>query len=169
MIKFIRNRCKKIVQIFFILLISAPSLVWAASSSISIDIRVRVQSPTCIVNGNRVINVNFGNDLGTHLIDGKNYSETLDYDIDCPDASSNNMRIKVGGIGSSFETKYLETNNPDLGIVFYNGANQLDLNQWLSFSYPNKPEIVAIPIKKNNISLSGGAFIASATLYIEYQ
>jgi type 1 fimbria pilin len=45
----------------------------------------------------------------------------------------------------------------------------VSVNDWLNFNWPYTPELRAAPVMSHANVLTGGAFSASATLYVEYQ
>ena len=169
MIQFRNNWAIKYLLSIFTLNILMVFSAQAIIGQVQVNVSVEILAPTCSINGNTPIDVDFGPDLNTVRINGANYIQTLAYSMDCPDVSSNNMRIKIGDTESSFDSRYLSTSEENLGIVFYKDGNQMDLNQWTSFTYPTKPVIRAAPIKPSNVVLSGGVFVGTATMYIEYQ
>lgn len=48
-------------------------------------------------------------------------------------------------------------------------GNLLDLGKAVNFTYPNLPELEAIPVRDQNEVLVGGDFVASGTLHVDYQ
>ncbi|TCM69091.1 type 1 fimbria pilin [Acinetobacter calcoaceticus] len=139
------------------------------SSQSTLTIRVEVSDPTCTINNNaKQISVNFGDDVLTTDIDGKNYMRDILYSLQCDSGVNNSMRLRMVG-NQGFNADYLYTNKPGLGIVFYLGNEQLKLNQWANIRSSALPTLKAAPIRQPEVRLSGGGFIANATLYIDYQ
>lgn len=142
--------------------------VWADSSS-TIQIKVTVVAPPCTINDNKAIEVEFG-DVMTTRVDGNTYRRMpVNYTLSCKSGASNAMKLQVQGTGASFDGKLLKTSNAALGIKLQHGAAPFSVNTWLSFTYPNKPELWAVPVKQNGVTLAGGEFTAGATMNVDYQ
>ncbi|CAI0927909.1 fimbrial protein [Serratia entomophila] len=140
----------------------------AATSNIYIAVTV-VNKPACTVNNNQTIDVNFGDDLFTVRVDGNNYIKTLDYTLECRDNTKNAMKMKVVGVATAFDGSALQTNKADLGVALRAEGHPLPINSWLNFTYPAKPLLQAVPIKRAGSTLTAGAFSAGATLMVDYQ
>lgn len=123
----------------------------------------------CTINGDRTIDVDFGSELLTTKIDGSNYIKPVEYSLECKDNTSNAMKLRVQGNATSFDRSALQTNMPDLGIALKANGNALTLNDWVNFSYPDKPVLQAVPVKRAGATLNGGDFAAAATLMVDYQ
>ncbi|MEN4247688.1 fimbrial protein [Serratia marcescens] len=149
------------------LLTALPLLVWAAATTVTITVTV-VAPPPCVINDDRPIDVAFG-DVMTTRVDGDNYKMPVNYTLSCTDASSNAMKLQVKGTGAAFDATVLQTNKAGLGIELRQGDSKLAVNDWLNFTYPNKPELWAVPVKQSGATLTGGEFSAGATMEVAYQ
>ncbi|MEE4411540.1 MULTISPECIES: fimbrial protein [Serratia] len=134
-----------------------------------VTVSVTVLSPPCVINGGRVIEVDFGNEIIITRIDGSNYIQTVDYSLECKGNSSNAMKLQVQGNATVFEQGALQTSVADLGIALKANGAALAVNDWVDFTYPNVPQLQAVPIKRAGATLNGGEFAASATLKVDYQ
>ncbi|MCC4106634.1 fimbrial protein [Serratia ureilytica] len=148
----------------------------AQAASVNVTVKGEViAKPKCEINGGRDISVPFG-ELNIVDIDGVNYGKRkVPYDVSCSgDTSGMNglMKVTLQGYNPypNFGAGLLSTNNNDLAIklLFQNGQ-QLKLNEWQNFYYPNYPEIYAVPIKRSGATLRGGDFFSSAILLVEVQ
>lgn len=128
-----------------------------------------VEPPPCVVNGDSLIEVDFGNDVMTTRIDGSYKKMPVNYLVECKDVSSNAMKIQIQGNGVSFDSDVLQTNKSNLGIKFLRNGSAQPINSWINFTYPSLPKFEAVPVKKNSAVLSGGVFTAGATMKVEYQ
>ncbi|MDU3788474.1 MAG: fimbrial protein, partial [Serratia marcescens] len=65
----------------------------------------------------------------------------------------------------------LGTSRDGLAILILQrqGGDQLPLNSWHNFSYPNPVKLDAVPVKRSGVNLATGEFTASATLRVDYQ
>lgn len=125
--------------------------------------------PSCVINGDRVIEVNFGKNLVTTQVDGQHYMKTLDYQLTCKNNKNNALQIQFKGASTGFNTGALQTNQADLGIALIANGQPLAINSWVNFTYPNKPLLQAVPVKRPGGLLKAGDFSAGATLMVGYQ
>lgn len=157
---------RQIVRGLRALLVAMPLSVQAATT-VTVKVTV-VAPPPCVINGNRTIEVDFG-EVMTTRVDGKNYRTAVNYSLSCSGQSKNAMKLQVQGTGAAFDSTVLKTNKTGLGIQLQQGGSKLAVNSWLNFTYPNTPELWAVPVKQSGVSLSGGEFTAGATLKVAYQ
>ncbi len=149
-------------------LAALPMLVWAASSA-TVTVKVTVVAPPpCVINDDRPVEVEFG-DVMTTRVDGDNYKMPVNYTLSCTGGTSNAMKLQVKGNGATFDATVLQTNKTGLGIELRQGDGKLAVNSWLNFTYPNKPELWAVPVKQAGTTLTGGEFSAGATMAVDYQ
>jgi type 1 fimbria pilin len=150
------------------LLSALPVLAWAASTA-TVTVKVTVVAPPpCVINDDRPIEVEFG-DVMTTRVDGDNYKMPVNYTLSCTGGTSNAMKLQVRGTGAAFDAKVLQTDKAELGIELGQGDSKLAVNDWLNFTYPNKPELWAVPVKQSGATLTGGDFKAGATMAMDYQ
>lgn len=79
------------------------------------------------------------------------------------------MKIMIEGTGASFNNRALSTTLTDLAISIIVNGQQQDINSWTTFSYPIKPVLQAVLIKRSGVQLPAGDFSAGATLRVDYQ
>ncbi|MDK2633229.1 fimbrial protein [Pantoea stewartii subsp. indologenes] len=130
-----------------------------------------LDSPPCIVNDGKNIVVDFGEELMTTRIDGKEYRKKIDFTLDCTSAISSKQRVKISGNTTlfGFDGEVLSTPKDGLGIAIYLNDVRYVLGEWINFNVPAVPEFYAVPQKKDNVKLSGGEFHAMASLIVDYQ
>ncbi|WP_420067297.1 fimbrial protein [Serratia ureilytica] len=150
-----------------VLLLVTPWTVLAETTTVTVKVTV-VAPPPCVINDDRPVEVEFG-DVMTTRVDGDNYKMPVNYTLSCPGASSNAMKLQVKGTGAAFDATVLQTNKTGLGIELRQGDSKLAVNGWLNFTYPNKPELWAVPVKQRGATLTGGEFSAGATMEVAYQ
>lgn len=126
-------------------------------------------APSCIVNENKEITVDFGRNISSSRVNGSNYLRNIDYSLECNNNSSNSMKMMLVGSGVSFNSRALSTTKTDLAISLIVNGQQQDINSWIYFSYPINPVLQAVLIKRTDVKLTAGDFSASATLRVEYQ
>ncbi|MGN7975534.1 fimbrial protein [Serratia sp. 22264] len=155
-------------QTLVALLAALPLLALAASTA-TVTVKVTVVAPPpCVINDDRPIDVEFG-DVMTTRVDGDNYKMPVNYTLSCTGAPSNAMKLQVKGTGAAFDATVLQTNKAALGIELRQGDSKLAVNDWLNFTYPNMPELWAVPVKQTGATLTGGEFSAGATMAVAYQ
>ena len=146
-------------------------LIAKSADTANVTIKVTVLAkPSCKLNNNNPINVDFG-DVTTNKIDGSNYIKSLVYSLNCENGASGSMTLSINGNPSSFDPSALTTSVAGLAIRLKNNAATLALNTGsATFTYPTDalPSLFAVPIKRSGVSLSAGAFTASATMTLDY-
>ena len=149
----------------YLLSISMPL---QAVTNLTVKVTV-VAPPACVINGNQLIQVNFGNDVMTTRVDGSYKKMPVTYSVECKDMPNNAMKMQISGNSASFDRNVLQTNRADLGVALTSNGKQVPVNSWLSFTYPLKPTLEAVLVKQAGATLHGGAFSAGATMKVEYQ
>ncbi|MDY7605653.1 fimbrial protein [Serratia marcescens] len=144
-----------------------PALAKTATATVTV--KITLTAPPCDVNDNKLIEVNFGNDVMTTRVDGEYKKMPINYTLKCQGGASNAVRMRIDGQGAAFDGGVLKTNKTDFGIELLNSGKRLPINGWLNFTYPNQPTLEAVPVKRSGARLSGGAFSASATMKVEYR
>jgi len=137
--------------------------------NLNVNVSATIMDPPCIINGNRPISVNFGNDILISRINGYNYEQPITYTLDCAAATSNLLKMQLKGSSTSFDSTLLTTNKVNLGIELRSNGSKLAVNNWLNFTNPARPVLTAVLIKNAAIAPTGGVFSASSTLVVEYQ
>ncbi|MBK5436007.1 fimbrial protein [Pseudomonas sp. TH32] len=140
-----------------------------ASSSSTINVTVILTAPPCTVNNNSIVVVDFGSDVQTTLVDGSYKIMQVPYTLQCPAGAPRTMNIRIDGTGAAFDRNVLGTNISNFGIAILNGGTRLPINSSKDFTYPNLPQLYAVPVKRTGATLSGGVFSAVATMRVEYQ
>ncbi|WP_447879501.1 fimbrial protein [Serratia fonticola] len=148
--------------------ISFPSFGTNSSAIINISGTV-LSAPSCIINEHNIITVDFGRNISSLRINGSNYIRSIDYSLVCKNNYSNSMKIMIEGTGASFNNRALSTTLTDLAISIIVNGQQQDINSWTTFSYPIKPVLQAVLIKRSGVQLPAGDFSAGATLRVDYQ
>ncbi|MEZ2604124.1 fimbrial protein [Kluyvera intermedia] len=142
------------------------------ANTATITVKGNVTLNTCSINGGADINVPFG-DVMTNRIDGKDYEKTpVPYSVNCDTGDAGiTLRIAIKGAEASFGEGLLQTNVTGLGIQFVDDSGELPLNKGATtFEYLSEepPPIYAVLAKDPSVTLSGGAFAATATMYVNY-
>lgn len=128
-----------------------------------------VDPPSCTLNNNKVIEVNFGN-VGIKQADGRRIAKTLDYNLQCK-GNSVDKALRMMLIGQQdFADDVLATSIERLGIRFYQNGDTVTLNQWFRLAkVDNSMLLTASPIVQPGLEPQPGDFQASATLVVAYQ
>lgn len=133
-----------------------------------------VIQPSCSINDGGSISVNFGDDIMTTRIDGHAYKKKqLSYSVDCEgNMASSALKITIKGTTASFGDGLLQTTKSGLGVQFLADGVAIPLNTGAAkFDYQvsQLPVIEAVLARDTSITLTGGAFSATATLDVDYQ
>ncbi|AGP46490.1 hypothetical protein D3C81_37290 [compost metagenome] len=153
-----------------VLLLSATAFSTGSGAATTINISGTIMAPPpCVINGDKTIQVDFGQNVVISRIDGSNYLKTIDYTLECKSQSKNAMKMMIEGSGAGFDSGVIQTVKTDLGIALKQNGQPLRLNQWLNFTYPMQPVLQAVPVKKAGANLPTGMFFAGATLKVDYQ
>ena len=158
------HRCKRswsyVCGLILCCIFTSEHTIAAEVSQSTITVRVEVSDPTCSINNNaKQIVVNFGDDVLTTDIDGKNYMRDILYSLQCDSGVNNSMRLRMVG-DQGFNADYLATNKAGLGIVFYLGNDLLQLNKWANVRSSALPVLKAAPISQSNVGLAGGGVLS---------
>lgn len=140
-----------------------------AASSSTINVTVTLTAAPCEINSNILMEVNFGNDVLTTLVDGNYKKMPVPYTVKCPPGAPSAMNIRIEGTGAAFNHDVLTTNITDFGIAISSNGTALPINSSKGFTYPDWPQIEAVPVKRPGATLSGGVFSAGAVMKVEYR
>ncbi|MEM8074948.1 fimbrial protein [Morganella morganii subsp. sibonii] len=150
-------------------LLSLPVMV-SGGSYTYIDVYVvgEILAAPCKINQGKNILVDF-KDVITTEIDNNNYSEKLDYLIECQDNRARGIKMYISGTSSSVDSRYLSTSAGDLAVKFQADNRLLPLNEKITVQYPVQPDIRVVLAKKPGAKLPAGDFSANATIHIDYE
>jgi type 1 fimbria pilin len=141
----------------------------AKTATATVTVKVTVVAPPCEINYNNLIEVNFGNDVMTTRVGGDYKKMPIVYSVQCKGGASNAVRMLIDGNGATFDREVLGTAKTDFGIALLKNGTPMPINTWLDFTYPNLPQLEAVPVKRIGATLTGGAFSAGATMKVEYR
>ncbi|WP_239954794.1 fimbrial protein [Pantoea sp. Z09] len=128
-----------------------------------------VDFPSCTINDNQPINVEFGN-VGINKIDGVNYEKDIDYKIVCDGTDTQHqLYLSVTGQAASFNAGYLNTSVDGLAIEIKQNSEAYKLADQMPVTLDAPPKLSAVPVKSSDAALATGEFSASATLQAFYQ
>lgn len=156
----------KAIKTGIALLLLAVPLCWANEP---ITVKGVIQTMSCVINGGKEIDVDFGSTLKTTLIDGSQYKTAVTYTVTCSGNSSNALKMQIKGTAAGFDATALATDKTNLGLALLKGGKKQAINAWFNFTYPTLPVLEMVPVKKAGATLSTGEFNASATLLVDVQ
>ena len=159
---------RRALCVALVALVATAQSVMASSSS-TINVTVILTAPSCTVNNNSILVVDFGSDVQTTLVDGSYKVRQVPYTLQCPAGAPTTMSIRIDGTGAAFDRNVLGTNISNFGIAILNGGTRLPINSAKEFTYPNWPKLYAVPVKRTGATLSGGVFSSIATMRVEYR
>ncbi|PNU35499.1 pilus assembly protein [Serratia marcescens] len=127
--------------------------------------------PPCTISDGGVVAVDFGLRVGIKKVDGNNYRQAVNYRISCeaPGALPWEMVLTLKGDATVFDRAAVQTDNGNLGIRIYQDDVPFQLNSSIKIDPSNPPHLEAVPVAKPGESLTEGAFLATATLQVDYQ
>lgn len=129
-----------------------------------------ISPPPCKINDGGNVDVNFGDQLGVHKVDGLNYVQTLNYTITCEKwTSKQSVLLTLSGKKTTYNTAAIQSSKSGLGIKILQNDKAFILDTPLVIDPKAPPILKAVPIKDPSMILSVGEFTATATLTAEYQ
>lgn len=143
----------------------------AADTSARLNVTVTVVKGACIINNNQIIDVDFGNNVLTTDVAAGLARKQIEYTLDCADSEpGKTLLLSVSGTGADFDSDYLKTSIPGLGVKIEANGLLLPLNNRLALvSSAAKPDLSAILVQDEGIRLPAGEFNAIATMTADYQ
>jgi P pilus assembly protein, pilin FimA len=143
--------------------------VSAGTNTGTVTVNVTVLADPCIINQGQPISVDFGDGILTTSIDGNNYQKVVEYTLDCRNALNSSLTMTLSGAATTFDDSILQTNITGLGIMLLSDDKKLPINSALPFNASTTPIIKAVPVKAPGVSLSGGPFVATAVMTVDYE
>ncbi|WP_254844356.1 fimbrial protein [Yersinia enterocolitica] len=129
-----------------------------------------IEPPSCEVDSGELIDVDFGKRLGIKKIDGIQYLQKVNYRITCaPGAKDWAMELMLSAEPTPYDMAAIQTNNPDLGIRVLLNGEAFILGKPVSVNPTDLPVLEVVPVKTPGVTLTEGAFEATATLQAVYQ
>ncbi|CAI0906165.1 fimbrial protein [Serratia proteamaculans] len=152
--------------------------LWATGMSLSGSVQAEnmrffgtlIEPPPCVINGDKPIEVNFGNDVMTSRVDGTSYKKMpVPYTLNCTGTATNALRMQIEGTAAGFNNQWLNGNKTNFAIALLKDGAAQGVNRWFNFTYPAVPVLEAVPAKNPAGALTGGTFNATATMKIDYR
>lgn len=129
-----------------------------------------VEPPPCTINDGGMVDVDFGERVGVNKVDGVNYRQTLDYRITCePGATGLDLSLTLYGQHADYDAAAVQTDLADLGIQVLQNGQPFLINTPVAIDPTHPPVLEAVPVKKPGATLTGGVFVATATLKAQYE
>lgn len=124
----------------------------------------------CSINSGQRQTVDFGDAIGIHRIDGKNYEQPVPFALDCQNYAGGQMptmTLTAEGTATSFNEAAMITNVSGLGIELRNNGIALPLNKAVNLDYDNAPSLSAVPVTDPSVELQEQPFTATVRLTVE--
>lgn len=166
------------MRMMTLMIISGLTVFTPAKSEIGADMMISGTirpPPPCTItqDGNENIDVDFGQNVAIRKIDGHNYRQPMNYQIQCEPGNHDGMAFTLilkGPVASFDSSKAaLQTSIAGLAIKVYQNSQPLVLNKPLIINQENPPTLEVVPVKNSTSELAEGLFEATATLQAEYQ
>lgn len=126
---------------------------------------------TCKIGDDKPIDIDFGDEVVTDLIDGVHYQQAVPLKIICNQDYNGDLNFSVSGKPVTFEKSALVTDVTGLGIRFIDASSgtKIELNKAYSHKNNDSVDLNVVPVKESSTTLPGGEFKASAQLLVEPQ
>lgn len=173
-------------RILAIFLMSGSMAMSADKTDVILRITGTINSPTCVINGGKTIEVNFGSIPVSEMSDPK-YAKTTKVSVSCPYYSGvPYVKIKANSLGTAGNVVATTTKN--FGLALYQ-SNRMDkplligdglISGGNSYGYRiswgldyggvanDAFTFTAVPYRLGSEELSAGPFSASATISLSY-
>lgn len=128
------------------------------------------EPPPCVINSGNLIDVDFGNKVGVSQVNGVNYKQGVAYTITCaPGSPAWSLGLSFNGTETAFDSAAVQTDKNGLGIRLLHNGMPFTMNTRLPINAASPPILEAVPVKDPAVTLTDGAFEATATLLADYQ
>ncbi len=126
---------------------------------------------TCKIGDDKPIDVDFGDQVVTDLIDGQHYMQDVPLKIVCNHDYKSDLDFTIKGTAIAFDKAALETDAADVGvrILFASDNSPVEINKAYVYRHNDDVSLKVVPVKKSGSSPKGGEFQASAQLLVEPQ
>lgn len=128
-----------------------------------------VEAPDCTVNGNNRIDVDFGDNIITRQINGTNFRQPIEYELNCTGLASDGLTVSVRGNPAAFGSGLIDAGKSGLAIQLWNGSAKLANGVAVPFTWPGKPALSATLVAEDNTILTAGEFSSVASMVLSYQ
>lgn len=148
------------------MMFSALTLPMQAQAAADVNFHGTLIIVACQVNADKPVNVEFGDEVITDLIDGDHYVQDVPAEIKCSDDYDGSLDFQIKGNAISFDAAALETSVADLGVKLMMNDTPMEINKSYTVTAQTPIAIKAAPVKAIGATLPGGEFTATATLLI---
>lgn len=128
-----------------------------------------IDTPDCTINGNRTIDVDFGDNIITRQVDGLNFRAPVTFTLSCVNLPDNGLQLSIRGSDADFGSGLISTDKAGLAIQLWKDSDKLSNNAMVRFTYPDIPVLWATPVARDNATLTAGTFSGAASLVLRYQ
>lgn len=161
---------------WFSVMLTLATAVQTASADdrhdgVQITVNVTITAPTCSVNNNEMIDIDFGSDIAVPDVAAGTVEKPIVYVLDCSKADAEkSLKMTIGGAVPEFNGELLKTSMDDLGVQIKANGEAYPINTDFNFATDNeKPVLTALLVQKPGSQLEAGAFTAGATMTVDYQ
>lgn len=140
------------------------------SGQTSLKLHGTIQVVECTINNGVDKDVNFGDSVGIHRIDGKRYTQSIPFEVVCTNTEGGKipqLKLTIEGEKSTFNSTAVKTNVDGFGIQLMKDESPIELNKSFSFDYSSIPKLTAVPVKDANTELDAADFYATVKLIVE--
>ena len=164
------NNCtykkERIASALFSGLLTVVAL-WSPSSRADTPINISgnvLAAPSCTINSDKNIEVDFGNLVDIDKINGDNYKRVIAVQISCKNMTGNTQVARINGpiVGAGFDAGLLKTTQQYLGLKLMVGGYKYTPGSDIKFDYARPfPTVEVVLVRSRNGSPSPGLFRSS--------
>jgi len=165
MISYIYKK-KCITDALFAGLLTAVT-VWSVSSRADTPINISgnvLAAPSCTINSDQSIEVDFGRLIDIDKINGDNYRRVIPIKVSCKNMTGNSQIARINGpiVGAGFDAGLLKTTQQYLGIKVMVGGGKYIPGNDIAFDYAKTfPVVEVVLVRSRNGNPTPGAFSSS--------
>lgn len=140
------------------------------SGQTNLKLHGTIQVVECTINDGVDKEVNFGDSVGIHRVDGARYKQPVPFEVVCTNTEGGEipqLELTIEGEKTTFDSAAVKTNIDGFGIQFQENETPIELNKSFSFDYVSAPKLTAVPVKDVSTELDVSDFYATVKLIVE--
>lgn len=152
------------------MLLMSPCTVQAAQSGkTNLKIHGTIEVIECVINDGESKEINFGDAVGIHRVDGIRYKKPVPFSVQCTNTEGGeipDLTLTIEGEKTSFDAAAVRTNVDDFGIQLQNNDTPVELNKEITFKLSSVPVLSAVPVRNSKAELEAKDFYATVKLVV---
>jgi hypothetical protein len=141
--------------------------IWSVSSHADTPINISgnvLAGPSCIINSDQSIQVDFGSSVDVSKINGDYYKKAIPVSISCKNMTGNYQLASINGpiVGAGFDAGLLKTTQEYLGLKLMVRGSKYTPGDYIQFDYAKAfPVVEVVLVRSRNGNPTAGAFRSS--------